>query len=267
MLDRSVLTLFMTITGGMSWDEVFDALLQIHFGYAFLLVFFIAVMALAGLNIIAGIFVNDAIEMAQMDRDIVIQTETEKNRAMVKELVVLFEEFDTDKTGTLTLRELTEAWTNPEVSARFRILGVEHMDAAALFRTLDVDESEEIDIKEFVTGCLRARTLTRPVDFETFIRETRRTARRQHDQFKHVVSKLDRLPVEVRASEEHVAAMNLRKSKNSDFTRVAFHSHGLNLHADADVVDEPPLVFSGHVGPHAQSLSVQGPIRQSIQYT
>ena len=232
-----------------------------------LFIVFMAAMTLAVLNIIAGIFVNDAIEMAQMDRDIVLQAEAGRNKAMINELTMLFGEFDIDRSGTITLDDLTEAFNDPEVNARFRMLGVEEMDAAALFRTLDVDGSEQLDIKEFVTGCLRAKTLTRPVDFQTFIRESRRTARRQHDQFKHVVSKLDRLPVEVRASEEHVAAMNLRKSKNSDFTRVAFHSHGLNLHADADVVDEPPLVFSGHVGPHAQSLSVQGPIRQSIQYT
>ena len=197
-LARSVLTLFMCITGGMGWDEVFDALRHISVAYAFLLVFFIAVVTLAALNIIAGIFINDAIEMAQMDRDIVIQTEMEKNKAMIKELSMLFFEFDIDKRGTITIDELTEAWTDPQVSARFRMLGVEEMDAAALFQTLDVDNSEEVDIKDFVMGCLRAKTLTRPVDFQTFVRESRRSAQAEQKQFNRVVSKLNKLRDEVR---------------------------------------------------------------------
>merc|ERR1712107_445905 len=112
-----------------------------------------------GLNIIAGIFVNDAIEMAQMDRDIVLQAEAGRNKAMINELTMLFGEFDIDRSGTITLDDLTEAFNDPKVNARFRMLGVEEMYAAALFRTLDVDGSEQLDIKEFVTGCLRAKTL------------------------------------------------------------------------------------------------------------
>merc|ERR1712136_623962 len=154
-------------------------------------------MTLAALNIIAGIFVNDAIEMAQTDRDIVLQTETEKNRVMVKELSMLFGEFDIDRSGTITLDDLTEAFNDPEVNARFRMLGVEEMDAAALFRTLDVHGSEELDIKEFVTGCLRAKSLTKPVDFQTFIREVRRRDKAHEEHFKKCSLKLDWLQREV----------------------------------------------------------------------
>eukprot|EP00450_Noctiluca_scintillans_P005347 CAMPEP_0194490102 /NCGR_PEP_ID=MMETSP0253-20130528/9435_1 /TAXON_ID=2966 /ORGANISM="Noctiluca scintillans" /LENGTH=117 /DNA_ID=CAMNT_0039330687 /DNA_START=35 /DNA_END=384 /DNA_ORIENTATION=+ len=117
-------------------------------------------MTLAALNIIAGIFVNDAIEMAQMDRDIVIQAETEKFRALISELHGLFTEFDTDQSGTLTRDELMEAWKRPQVSVRFRMLGVDQIDADALFQMLNADGSNEVGIEDFVTGCLRAKTLT-----------------------------------------------------------------------------------------------------------
>ena len=202
-LDCSLLTLFMSITGGMDWNTALRALLHVHTVYGLAFVLFVAAMTLAALNIIAGIFVNDAIEMAQTDRDIGIQTETKKNRAMVKELSLLFEEFDTDNTGTLTLNELTEAWNDPEVSARFRMLGVEETDATALSRALDVDGDGQLDVKEFVTGCLRAKSLTKPVDLQTFIRESTRSARSHKEQYKQVALKLDMLRMEVKDIQEH----------------------------------------------------------------
>ena len=196
-LHRSTLTLFMCITGGMDWNTPFHALRHIHAAHCLVFILFVAFMLLAALNIIAGIFVNDAIEMAQKDRDVAVQAEAGKNKTLIGELSVLFREFDTDNTGTLNLEELTEAFQDPEVSARFRMLGVEETDAAALFRTLDVHGSEELDIKEFVTGCLRAKSLTKPVDFQTFIREVRRRDKAHEEHFKKCSLKLDWLQREV----------------------------------------------------------------------
>ena len=208
-LDWTLLTLFMSITGGTSWETAVYAMLEVHLAYGLLFVLFIATMTLAALNMIAGIFVNDAIEMAQMDRDILIQVESERNKAMINEMNGLFTEFDTDGSGTLTRGELTEAWKNPDVSARFRMLGVEELDASTLFETLDVDGAEEIRIHEFVTGCLIAKTLTKPMDTMTFLRETKRTTRMQRDQLavvehhiNYVAMKLDALEKEARARRE-----------------------------------------------------------------
>ena len=74
-LDQTVLTLFMCITGGVSWEVAVGALTEVHVAYGFLFVVFIASMMLGALNIIAGIFVNDAIEMAQHDRQVVLQAD------------------------------------------------------------------------------------------------------------------------------------------------------------------------------------------------
>jgi len=114
-LDRAVLTLFMSITGGISWDVPMQAMQNISVAYGILFVFFVAAMTLAALNVVAGIFVNDAIEMAQMDRDIMIHAEAERNKAMISELLELFIESDSDNSGTLTITELTEAWKNPDI--------------------------------------------------------------------------------------------------------------------------------------------------------
>ena len=40
---------------------------------------------------------------------------------------------------------------------------------------LDISEDDELDIEEFVAVCLRAKTLTRPVDLQSFVQQSRRT--------------------------------------------------------------------------------------------
>jgi len=187
-LDRTCLTLFMSISGGVSWELIVNALLRVHAVYGLLFVLFVASMMLAALNIFAGVFVNDAIEVAQQDRDLVLQMESSANRRMMKELREMFLEFDTDESGTLTREEFMEAWQDPEVMIRFRQLGVELRDAKSLFEMLGIADNDELAVDEFVDVCLRAKTLTRPVDLQSFLQQNRRTT----DSFKRAIERLDR---------------------------------------------------------------------------
>jgi len=187
-LEETMLTLFLSISGGVSWESLVRTLTKVHVIYGVLFVMYIASMMLAALNIFAGIFVNDAIEMAQNDRDVQLQTEAIRNKAMVKDLKDIFQEFDRDHNGTLTRQEFMDAWRNPEVLVRFRHLGVEPVDGHSLFEMLDISGDDELDIDEFVTMCLRAKTLTRPVDLQSFIQQ----GRRHNDFVRRQIARLQR---------------------------------------------------------------------------
>lgn len=186
------------VTGGLNWEVAAFALLKVHVAYCLLFVLFIASMMLAALNIFAGIFVNDAIELCQQDRDHVIQAQNKKSQAMQKELRELFLESDTDNSGTLTRKEFMLAFENPEVKARFTNLGVELDDKqslSSLFDMLDLSEDDELGIDEFASVCLRAKTLTRPVDLQSFIQQNRRTTdqvRRGLTDLEHQVNRVVR---------------------------------------------------------------------------
>jgi len=173
-VDVTMLTLFMCISGGVSWEMGVGALMQVHVCYGVIFILFIASMMLAALNIIAGIFVNDAIEMAQQDREFIMQEEAKRNQAFEKELKELFVASDADKSGTLTVEEFIQAFEDPEMQHRFKQLGVELNDAKTLFEMLDIAVTDVLVIEEFVSMCLRAKTLTRPVDVQSFMQQTRR---------------------------------------------------------------------------------------------
>merc|ERR1712136_184039 len=143
------LSLFMSVTSGLSWWEVERVLLEIHPVYGLLFVVYIATMVLSLLNIVTGICVNNALEMAQLDRDLMMKFELDRKAAYVGCLEKVFRELDQDASGTISF-----------------------------FEALDVDGSHELEIDEFVMGCLNLRGNVRNVDMNTLLRENKRLMQR-----------------------------------------------------------------------------------------
>mmetsp|Transcript_17331 Transcript_17331/g.47052 ORF Transcript_17331/g.47052 Transcript_17331/m.47052 type:complete len:609 (-) Transcript_17331:59-1885(-) len=196
-LDRTILTLFMCISGGVSWEVAVGALMQVHVAYGVLFVAFIAGMMLAALNIIAGIFVNDAIEMAQQDREVIRQAEVLKKQEMETELRELFMESDQDNSGTLTVQEFSLAFEHPEVEARFRQLGVELKDTTTIFQMLDIKEHDVLDIGEFVSMVGRAKMLTQPLDLQSFLQQNKQIEQGVRRNMLRINEDLDKLAAKV----------------------------------------------------------------------
>ena len=186
-LDTTMLSLFMSVSGGIDWEVLSGALMQVNSMYGFLFVAFIASMQLAALNIIAGIFVNDSIEVAQSDRDIVFQKESADHTTLVSELKTMFTEIDVKNCGSLAPQEFVEAFQNPEMQSRFAHIGVHRMDADNLFDMLDLNDDGVVEMKEFVAVCLRLKDLTRPVDYLDFQQQNKKT----HERFRRLQAKLD----------------------------------------------------------------------------
>jgi len=172
-LAMTLLTLFMSITGGLDWWELQEVLLDVSLVYASIFVLFQLVTVLAALNIITGIFVNDAVEMARLDSDMKVQQEMEQNRRYLKTLHELFQEIDTKKHGVITLDDFKEQMGREDVIMLFAMLGLEVSDAVSFFSLLDVDGSVELEIDEFVMGCMRFRGNPTNVNLECSVLEAK----------------------------------------------------------------------------------------------
>ena len=79
-LPMTLLTLFMCITGGINWWEVQQLFLDMSLAYALVFVLFVLVTLLAAMNVITGIFVTDAVQMARLDSEMKVQQEMDENR-------------------------------------------------------------------------------------------------------------------------------------------------------------------------------------------
>ena len=192
-MPMAMLTLFMSITGGVSWWEVQSLLLQIHVAYGIVFVSYIAIMLVAVLNIITGVFVNEALDMAASDHDVMLHAEQEMKLDHIKKLRQLFHRFDSDAKYALTVEDFESHIKDPEVQVILGMLGLDISEAPAFFNLLDVDRSGEVEIDEFVMGCLNLKGKTNIMDMELAIQETRRMVRKLLDAQKLLNHRVDLL--------------------------------------------------------------------------
>merc|ERR1719350_1227876 len=95
-MPTTLLTLFMCVSGGINWWDLVKLFREIGDGYSLLLSIYIAIMVLALMNIVTGIFVNDAVAMAQHDHAIVQETQAAIYAEHIAQLSSVFSEADKD---------------------------------------------------------------------------------------------------------------------------------------------------------------------------
>mmetsp|Transcript_44581 Transcript_44581/g.118334 ORF Transcript_44581/g.118334 Transcript_44581/m.118334 type:complete len:682 (-) Transcript_44581:31-2076(-) len=172
-ISMTMLSLFMSISGGVDWWTIGNILLNISTGYLFLFLFFILFTVLAVLNIITGIFVKEAQEMASKDHNVQLQQELEENRQLLTSLKEIFHRMDEHNTGCVSLFDFERTMEHEDVRLRFAQVGLDIQDTTSFFKILDQDDSEELSIEEFVMGCMRFRGNPSNINMECALLETK----------------------------------------------------------------------------------------------
>merc|ERR1711934_390605 len=89
----------------------------------------------------------------------------EKDRMRIlNHLREFFESSDEDGSGTLTPDEVKAAMDNPDNMKKLALLDLPFEDPIELFTLLDVDNSGEISIDEFISGCMRIKGTAKSKD-------------------------------------------------------------------------------------------------------
>merc|ERR1712062_38236 len=133
------------------------------------------------MNIVTAIFVNDAIEVAKRDHDFQKQLWREEHDAFIEELQCLFNQFDTDGSGTITNSEFRTALLSEDVRHVLERHHIHISDFETFFDVLDADANQVLEIDEFVMGCARYHGSSAMVEVEIIARETQRMQKRHCD--------------------------------------------------------------------------------------
>merc|ERR1719359_2206297 len=86
----------------------------------------------------------------------------------------LFQAVDADQSGSITWDELHSHLSDEAVKAYFSLVQIEISEAEGLFHLLDVDESGEVGIEEFIMGCMRLKGTAKSIDMATLLYEHKR---------------------------------------------------------------------------------------------
>lgn len=177
---RSSYTLFKAVTGGVSWQDVSTPLGRVHGIMETIFICFISFTYFAVLNVVTGVFCQSAIESANHDKDMVVQAQMANKQMYKEQLEDVFKSIDQDNTGVVTFGMFEEALLNEDTQLKVYLdsMGITPDDAWNLFRLLDTDESDDIEMEEFVAACLRLRGSARAVDSHLLMYESRWTMRK-----------------------------------------------------------------------------------------
>ncbi|CAK9076731.1 unnamed protein product [Durusdinium trenchii] len=152
-----MVTLFMSITGGINWEDAYDPLREVSWVAQWLMNLYIVIGFFTILNVVTGVFVNTAIESASADKDIATLKQMHKRLENIASLREVFHEMDQAETNEISIDELEEALSENKLGPFMESLGIDTEDIWGLFLLIDADHNGVVDIDEFVNGCMQLR--------------------------------------------------------------------------------------------------------------
>jgi len=170
-MGSSVYTLFMSITGGISWGECVTPLAWTGGHFTALFVSYIFFVFFSVLNIVTGVFVDGAIQRSGQERDLKLEKERDQKESYINMLYDLLEEIDVQGNGTINREELEVAFKDDRIKHYFSVLDIEVNESNYLFDMLDLDRSGSVDWSEFVEGCARLKGAAKSIDVHTLMYE------------------------------------------------------------------------------------------------
>lgn len=179
-LPTSIYSLIQAMLGGINWGLVCNVLIGIGSVDSVVMValflFYIAFTTLAVLNIITGVFVDNAMENTKTQREFLIQAQMEAREKHLRQLRDIFIAMDDDGDFVLTYQELENSLQDESVRTHFQALDLDPSDMKRLFGLLDEDGSGEVFLEEFLDGCLRLKGGARSIDVHAILWECKRLA-------------------------------------------------------------------------------------------
>jgi len=171
---QTMITLWMSISGGLDWQIAVEPLKEVHWVYEPLYNLYVFFMCLGVLNVVVGWFVATTSDIAQKDREAFINSEMTRLDQYSRKLRTFFQEADVDRSGMLSWEEFKRHLLDDRVKAYFHGLELDVSQASTLFRLLDVDCNNAVSFEEFLSGCMRLKGQARSIDVNMLIYETNR---------------------------------------------------------------------------------------------
>ncbi|CAJ1460128.1 unnamed protein product [Effrenium voratum] len=169
-LGWTVYTLAQTVLDGVSWHEVLEPLFSIGWLPVSLLLLYISFTMLAVLNVITGVFVDNAFRSADKQHIDIIQREIDKKEECMSLIEAFFNAVDVNQTGEISMEELAWFLDDATMDAFFRVLGFDVYDKTSFMELLDADDNGNVSYDEFREGCMRFRGVAQGLDLHLVLR-------------------------------------------------------------------------------------------------
>jgi hypothetical protein len=183
-MSSSILSLYAAITGGNDWMEMYNAISTAGDSYSYLFLFFIAFCQISLLNILTGIFVENALELAQPTKEQKALEKHEEEVALTMDLHRLISAFDSVGSGRITVETFFAEVVGTPLHAYLHSIDVSVRELKAFVEFTGADKRGTISVSSLVHGCTLARGNARNLDMQRVLSELARVRREQAEMFR-----------------------------------------------------------------------------------
>jgi len=191
-VQQTMMTLYMTATGGDDWAVFYSVIKQTGFFNAALFIAYIGFVEIAVMNVLTGLFVESAMKLAQPDQESCAFEARRAENAQRLQLMQLCEDLDKNASGTLTKQEFSKSMENGTLKYFLATLGLDIRDFGRFFELLDFTGGE-IEIGLFVDACIKLKGAATNVDLQSLALKTVQLQRSQSRLEKNIMQRLEEL--------------------------------------------------------------------------
>lgn len=221
---KSMWTLFGSVTGGIDWKESAAPLVRLGNFYVGMFILYIVFVNLGLLNVLTGLFVHAALQASDMNREFQIDSALQRRKHMVENIAKLLFEAEVRMLGNFKAKDINptrlswkscrDCMQDEAVKSYFMLLDLDFASTKKIFEMLHQDERGEVDLAEFVHGCITMKGGAKMIDVIVLQKELKQV----HHAVEELGKKLPMKIEEVAESESEYSPGLRSPSGNSCFS-------------------------------------------------
>lgn len=180
-LGRTIMTLFMTITGGILWRDAVEPLEQIHWVLEPIFASYVFFTVFCTFNIITGIFVDNAQISKRTDESVIRRDWIRERRRWIVDVAELYSKVMVNRNaGELSREDFEKTISQDKVQTLFRKLGVsaEGYTVGELWELFDQEDKGTIIQADFAQGIRQFQGAARSIDIAKIKKDTKEMDRK-----------------------------------------------------------------------------------------
>lgn len=160
----SMMTLYQIMYSGLLWGDLWNEVRFMAWYIQGVFLSYIGFALMVLVNTVTSFICSLQSTVSKREREVLIDNEMDYNERLVRQLYVIFKDFDQNGNGAISWAEFQLALEDERMHAFLHALELDMSDAVKVFQILASEKTGAIEESDFLLGCLRLRGGATAVD-------------------------------------------------------------------------------------------------------